>query len=396
MKRSFAILAVAAALLSVSCEKEEVNKLEIQPLTHLSPMRLDLTKSQAEMTVGINDFAYDMYREVYEDKDVFISPFSMSLALSMLTTGADGNTAGQLLSALGFEGKTTEDLDTYYSAVMKNMTKSDPTTSLSIANAIWTDKDIVLKSQFIDECQNSFDSAAASVDFSDSKTLDILNDWTYEHTGGKIEKMYEKLPSGTAAVLANALDFKATWPFDFLRSKDRLLARVTTTYYEGDGFTAVQLPYGNGTFAMRIIQPKKGTSLKSMVERLDGEFFNYATLETAIVSVDIPVFSFSYENHLNDALKSLGVTDAYSPSMADFSKMSDDQLYVSDVLHKTFVDVNEKGTEASAITAINYLVGASGKEQLPREVEFKVTRDFVFEIIDRSTGLIVFIGQHKI
>ena len=396
MKRAFAILSAAAALLFVSCEKAEVSKLEIQPLTHLAPQHLNLTKAQADMTVGINDFAYDMYREVFEDKDVFISPFSMSLALSMLTTGADGNTAEQLLSALGFEGRTAEDLDAYYSAVLGNMAASDPSTSLSIANAIWSDKTIALKSQFMENCRNYFDSEAASVDFSDPATLNILNDWTSEHTGGKIDRMYDELPDGTAAVLANALHFKATWPFDFLRSNDRLLAKVTTTYYEGDGFSAVQLPYGNGTYAMRIIQPAEGTSLKSMVEKLDGEFFNHASREAAIVTLDIPVFSFSYESHLNEALKSLGVEDAYSPMTADFSKMSDDQLYVGDMLHKTFVDVNEKGTEASAITAITMLLNASGKEKTPRKVDFKVTRDFIFEIIDRSTNLIVFIGQHKL
>lgn len=401
MKKLITIILAAAAAFLVSCEKSEMDNLEIQDLTCMGPRHLSLTKSQTEMTYGINRFTYDMFREAYEDKDVFISPFSISLALAMLTTGSDGNTEKQLLSALGFEGKTTEELDLYYSTVVKNMVTSDPSTTLNIANAIWSDKNIVIKSQFTDDCRRYFESVAESVDFSDPSTLKKLNDWTSEHTNGKIDKMFDRLPGGVAAVLANALYYKASWPFEFTRSGDRMLAKVKTTYFEGEHFSGVQIPYGNGTFAMRIILPSKNTDLGAFVNKLDDylndDYLKYTISESAIVSLTIPAFSFSYENHLNDALKKLGVIDAYSPSVANFSKMSDYDLVVDDVLHKTFVDVNEHGTEAAAITAVTMKVSSAGDStrSIPREVVFKVDRDFIFQIIDCSSGLTLFIGQHK-
>ena len=394
MKKIFSVIFALAAmlLLPVSCNKIDVDDLEMQDLTNLNVSQISLTKSQREITRSINDFSYEMYREVCEDGDVLISPFSISLALSMLTTGAGGNTEQQLLSALGFEGKTTEELDTYYAKVMDNIVAVDPSTSLGIANAIWSDKTITLKDQFVEDCEKYFDSTAESVDFTDPATLNKLNDWTREHTNGKIEKMMESLPTDALAILANALYFNASWPFEFTRLSDRIYAKVKITYFSGENFTGVQLPYGNGAFAMRIILPSEGASLKSVAEKYNGSG-NVAN-GTAVVSLNLPVFSFSYQNHLKKALNNLGVTDAFSPA-ADFSKMSDCALCVGDVLHKTCIDVNEKGTEAAAITVV-YMVGASGVEEIVKEMDFTVDRDFIFEIVDRSTGLTLFIGQHKI
>lgn len=394
MKRFFVVTMAVAAMFAVSCEKNNPDNLDVQDLDLIgSPTWIKLTKAQQEMTGGINDFAYDLYKEVYEKKDIFVSPFSVSLALSMAATGASGNTEAQFLKTLGFEGRTSRDIDEYYSMVMKNMASADPGTALSIANAIWSNKGISLKEQFIDDCGKYFDSTAESVDFSDPATLKKLNDWVYDHTNGKIDKMFDQLDPGSAAVLANALHFKAEWPFDFTRSGKRMLAKVKTTYFEGDKCTGVVLPYGNGSFYMRIILPSGKHSLKDVVNGMDT--FDYTRVETAVVSLDMPVFSFSYKNFLNDALKNLGITDAFDPRLADFSRMADVPLCVGRVLHKTFVDVNENGTEAAAISAIDMKVSSAGPDtSVPREISFKVDDDFLFEIIDRGSGLTIFIGQH--
>lgn len=386
LRKSLMLLAIICL---VSCQKTGIHRNDVQELSFSRPSTLKLTKGQTEMTKGINDFTYKIFKETLTDKDIFISPFSISIALSMLTTGADGDTEQQLLSALGFEGKTTEDLDEYYSAVIKNMTSSDPETTLNIANAIWSRKDISLQSQYVSDCKKYFDSVAESVDFTDPSTLQKINDWTKEKTNGKIEKLIEALSSRTSAILTNALYFKATWALKFWRSGKRMVAKAKTAYFEGDGYTAVLLPYGNGTFAMRIIQPDKDKQPEDVISRLDE--LSEMSGETAIVSLNIPVFSFSYENHLNDALKNLGIKDAFLEEKADFSKMSFDKLYLGDVLHKTFIDVNENGTEAAAATAVSMF----GNAVPPREVEFKVERDFIFEIIDRSSGITIFIGLHK-
>ncbi len=373
--------------------------MEVQDLRTIYPQRLSQTKSESEMTSGINQFAFDLYREVSGGEDVFISPFSMSLALSMLTTGAGGNTEAQLLKALGFEGKTTEELDTYYSKVMKNMASNDPKTTLSIANAIWADKNITLKEQFTSDCEKYFDSVAQSVDFSDPSTIKILNDWVSDNTGGKIDKMFEEMPSGVAAILANALYFKASWPFKFTRSGDRMLAKLLTTSFSSEKFKGVSIPYGNGAFSMRIILPEKGVSLNEVADDLcTGVLYNgntnYAISE---VSLNMPAFSFSYSECLNDALMNLGIVDAFGN--ADFSKMSNAPLCVGKVLHKTFVDVNEKGTEAASTTIIEMIYTSPGPGHVPtvpKQLDFNVNRDFIFQIVDASSGVTVFMGHHKV
>lgn len=393
MKRIAGCFLVALlTLLNTGCEKTVLKDLEVQDLTKIcpSPSRFENTKSWSEMTHGINNFAYDLFGKVYGESDIFISPFSVSLALSMVTTGASSNTEAQLLKSLGFEGKTTQELDAYYSEVLKNMLTIDPTSTISIANAIWSDRNLAMKPDFVNECSKYFDSAAESVDFSNPTTLDILNGWVSDHTAGKIDRMFDELPDGASAVLANALYFQATWPFEFTRSGNRMLAKVRTSYFYGDGYSGIELPYGNGSFAMRVILPSKGVPVKDVAGKLKN---GYDGIEEAVVSLSMPVFSFSYGIGLVDALKSLGVVDAFS-SAADFSKMSDQPLMIGDVLHKTFVKVDEKGTEAAALTAVKMFT-SSGRIFIPRNIDFKVDRDFLFEIVDRSSNLTVFIGQHK-
>ena len=390
--KSFLVIALSG-LFFVSCEKLDASKLDVQDLTGYYPAWFDQTKAQKEMTQEINGFTYKLYREVFEDRDIFISPFSISTGLSMLATGSDGNTEQQILSALGFGGKTSDDLDTYYSVIMKNMESSDPTTTISVASGIWSGRDIELKHQYVEACGKYFNSAARSVDFSDPATLLEINRWAREHTNGKIEKLLDELPADASSILANAVYFKATWPFEFTRRGNRMIAKVKTEYFEGDGFTGVKIPYGNGSFAMRIIQPAKGRKLEDAVKEYNGKASHN---ETAIVALDLPVFSFSYENRLNQALNNLGIEDAFDADRADFSRMSDKPMFVDDVFHRTHIDVNEKGTEAAAVVEISMLSGASSLT-IPeyRELDFKVDRDFIFEIVDRCSDVTIFIGQHK-
>lgn len=401
MRNKLTLLIAFAAVLAVSCEKSDADRLEkigIQDLTTISVPGINLTKSEVEMTDSINAFAYDLYSQAYEEgKDIFISPFSISIALSMLTTGASGNTEAELLKLLGFGGRTAAELDAYYSKVMGNMASQDPSTTLSIANAIWSSKDIILKTQFIKDCENYFSSTAESVDFSDAATLGKLNAWVSDHTNGKIDRMFDELSPDTKTVLANALYFKAKWAFEFVRSGNRLLAKVRTAYCENDRCSIVSLPYGNGAFSLKIFLPSANSSLKEVVENLDKlNDWHYTTYETANVSLDMPAFSFSYDRKLGDDLRKMGVRDAFDPNNADFSKMTELPLYVGNVIHRAFVDVNEKGTEAAAVTAVEMECADAGPSQKePRDVNFTVDRDFIFEIIDRSSGTVVFIGQHK-
>lgn len=398
MKKISILIISATAVFMVACQKDEssypdIDKLNLQELTEIGYKPVQLTSEEIALTKKINDFGYGVYKQLFKNEDMLFSPVSLSIALAMATTGAEGNTELELLNTMGFEGNTSDDLGNYYAGMIDHFAQADPTTTLSIANAIWSNYYIRLKDSFSNGCKKYFNSTAESVDFRDPGTLTKINEWASEHTNGMIRKILNEIDPDTAAILANALYLSAKWPFDFTRSGDRMIAKVKTIYFEGEDYCGVELPYGNGTFAMRIVLPSKTSSLDKLVSDISGDWWQRAKRENALVSLDIPTFSFGYMSSLPEALKSLGIKDAFSGN-ANFAKMTDYPLFISDIIQKTSINVDEKGTEAAAVTCIMIKVTSMVQES-PRGINFKIDSDFLFEIVDRNSGVVIFIGQHK-
>ena len=369
---------------------------------------ITLTRAETSINAGSNAFGLNVFRTLNaSDKvdDLFISPLSLSLALAMTSAGADGNTEAQMRKTLGFGDVTNAEMAEYFRKMTEALLNLDPKTTIQIANAIWTDKGITLKKGFVSDVTKYYHSEANSADMSATATIDAINQWCSKHTNGKIPKILDYDSRGLVVLLINALYFNGIWATQFTdtfngnfraldgKSASAPMMRYTRNIpYANDGkWEMVELTYGNGGFAMDLLLPINEKACKDAVCNLNADQWNALTgsLRSREVHLEMPKFKMEYEILLNDVLKALGMTDAFTGA-ADFSKMSETGMCIDFVKQKTYVDVNEKGTEAAAVTAIGMKATSVGPSSM---VYFIADRPFVFAIREVSTGAILFIGQ---
>ena len=408
MKRFLMMAALFAAPLYFTCCNHPVIVPDDEGGDDKPAEAIVLTRAEEGINAGANAFGLNVFRTINaSDKtdDLFISPLSLSLALAMTSAGADGRTEAQMRSMLGFGEVTNAEMAEYFRKMTEALLSLDPRTTLQIANAIWTDKGITLKKGFVSDVTKYYHSEANSADMSATATIDAINRWCSDHTNGKIPKILDYDSRGLAVLLVNALYFNGTWTTQFsdtFEGRFRALsgAGVSTPmmrttrdlrYSADKQWQMVQLPYGNGGFVMDLLLPVDEKGFEKAVCSLDADEWNALTgsLRSREVHLEMPKFKMEYEILLNDALESLGMKDAFTGA-ADFSKMSDTGLCIDFVKQKTYVDVNEKGTEAAAVTAIGMKATSVGPSQT---VYFIADRPFVFAIREVSTGAILFIGQ---
>lgn len=410
MKKTISFIAICMlALGSLSaCDKQDPDTDPEENVEDKPFEPIVLTKAEQEISNASNQFGFDVYHKLYIEKQMLISPLSLSLALSMAANGAQGQTAEEMLSTMGFAGQDIDDMNSYYQKMVEAMLEADPKTTFEVANSIWADERIGIKKSFTDATAKYYSSEVYPADFSKQATVDRVNGWCSEKTHGKITSIMSEPDPRLMMALVNALYFNGTWAFDFdgktkkedfttitgSKSKVEMMTSQLDMYAEYDGFSMVSLPYGNGAFCMDVILPSGKEDFGKAVSR-----FNAATLrglsgrmDRAKVNLKLPKFTFEYEATLNETLKALGMNQAFTNS-ADFSAMAEKSLMISMVKQKTFIDVNEKGTEAAAVTIIGMYATSVGPAPEPRTVDFFADRPFLFVIRERSTGAILFIGQ---
>lgn len=418
MKHIFHILAFVA-LSFVACDKvtPDIETTEID--MSVMPNSISLTKAESEMTADINSFAFKLYDELlstsgYDSKPVIISPFSVSLALSMTAIGAGGNTAAEMLDVLGFKGYTTEEMNAFYQKMTSGLTQADKYTSLEIANAIWASKLISVKKDFASKADTYYDSKVSTADFTSSKALKDINDWVSDKTHGLIKSILEELDPQTKMILCNALYFKSTWRYkfddDYVKEtftdingkKDKMDmlcltgngSGVSPEYHSADGYEAVTLPYGSGAFEMTLILHPEDKPFGSTTLTYDSYRKLMSSYKDVIVTkLKMPEFKVEDTYDMTDMLPAIGIKDAFNPVKADFSGISDTDLYISFVKHKAYIDVNRTGTEAAAITAIGMKDTAPAPVSKTKLIEVTIDRPFSFVISEKSTGAILFMGQ---
>ena len=414
MKRTISFIAICMlALGSVwACNKQDpendVEDPENPDIVEDKPFEpIVLTKAEREINDASNQFGLDVYHKIYEGDNMLISPLSLSLALAMTTNGAEGRTAEDMLSTLGFAGQSKDDMNSYFQKMVTSLLKADPKTIFEVANSIWADEMIGIKKSFTDVTKEYYLSEVYPADFKTQATVDKINEWCSDKTHGKIPTIMDSPNPNLVMALVNALYFKGTWAFDFddkikkedfttingSKSKVEMMTAKLKSYAEYDGFSMVRLPYGNGAFSMDVILPSKGEDFGKAVERFDISAYRRlcGTLGAANVNLKFPKFTFDYNTTLTDVLKELGMSLAFSNS-ADFSAMAEKALKISMVKQKTFIDVNEKGTEAAAVTFIGMEMTAYVPGE-PKTVDFFADRPFLFTIRENSTGAILFLGQ---
>ena len=394
------LIALASALILASaCEQEG-------PEDNFDPS-LPLTKAEEAINASSNSFGFNVFHELYKEDQVLFSPLSASLALAMTATGAAGETASQMTKVLGFDKFSTDDVNGYYRKMVAALLAVDPDTAFEIANSIWISDRIKVRQEFIDDCDKYYSSEVYPADFSSQATIDKVNKWCSDKTHGKISSILEEPDEDLVMALMNALYFKGTWKYAFpdvykdkfsaisgkTVSMEMMQLSTELSYGEYDGFRMVDLPYGNGSFSMKVILPDEKEDFGKAVKRFDAntlDKLNGKAFQTNVF-LKMPKFTFDCQNELTDILIALGMERAFNGALADFSKMSEG-LFISFVKQKTFIDVNESGTEAAAVTIVGMdkMAGPGGASD---QINFFANRPFLFVIQENSTGAVLFIGQ---
>ncbi len=402
MKMIFLFAFVALSI--VSCERQENDPLPQQPAD------LNLSVSTESMLQADNAFGFDIFRKVVENSSTaneFVSPTSIAMALAMTYNGARGETKRAMEEALYKQGLTTEEINSGYKSLLNALKSIDERVILEIANSIWyDDQKITVLQSFIDENQDVYNAEIQKLDFNSAAAVDIINGWVEDKTHGKIPTIIETIPEDMVMYLINAIYFNGKWTrkFDKAQTADGLFypqegSGVTVKFMkqtqkfqaaEKELFRIVELPYGRGNFAMVVVLPEADKTIQDIMPLLTSENWNawMSDMHEKSVDLQLPRFTYSYKNKLNDELSGLGMGVAFS-DMADFSGITGEpNLRISEVIHKSFVKVDEEGTEAAAVTSVGIELTS-----VPDNVLFHVNRPFIFAIREKTTGTVLFLGK---
>ena len=383
---------------------------------------MSLTKEQKDLVMKNNDFSVNLFRTINElDKEKrsnFLSPISVTYLLSMLNDGAAGETSKEIIAMLGFAESDTKSINELCKALIDGAPEVDPAVSVDISSYIAANSHlgVQLEDLFRKDMETYYQAEAASLDFSSPDALKTINGWCSQKTDGKIEKILDRLDASSLLVLMNAVNFKSTWvsKFDEKNTQTETFTKdggktvelpmmhreALVRFASNDTYSTLLLPYGgtNAEWYMYLLLPQDNKTVKDVLEKIEGLNWTNFFWETEIYKVDIkiPRFTTTSENDLIPSITKLGAPSIFDPNKADLSKMCSNfkNLYVSKMLQKATIDVNEKGTEAVAVTAA--VVDPTEAPQKPKPTaEFHANHPFVSVIQERSSGAIFFIGAFR-
>jgi serpin B len=372
----------------------------------------EFTSLEKQVAASADRFGLNLMKSVNEtqsDSNVFISPLSVSMALGMTLNGANSTTYEAMQSTLELNGLSQEQINETYKSLIKLLTQIDPKVIFNIANSIWYRQGWNFEQEFIDVNKKYFNSLVQSLDFSDPAAPDIINDWVYNNTNGKIEKIVDYIPTYIVMYLINAIYFKGTWKYEFDKNETiddlfnapngnqipcKLMVQTNDfSYFSNSDFQAIDLPYGDGNFSMTVLLPTPDKSVDSLIDILSEDNWNLwmSSFSEQKGTIYFPKFKLEYKITLNDVLESMGMEIAFIPGQADFTRMYTGpfDLFIDEVKHKTYVMVDEEGTEAAAVTSVSIGFTSTGGSGFTMRVD----RPFVFVIREKNSGSILFIGK---
>ena len=392
--------------------EEDSIVVDMLPLTR----SILLTKEQMEYAKKNNDFTFNLYRVIHqmqqEKKSNITSPLSVTYVLSMLNDGAAGETSNEITKMLGFGNEDKKALNEYCQALITQAPIADPSVTLEMADIVAAHKDVILEKAFEQDMMNFYHAETASLDFSQSSSLDFLNGWCNEKTHGMIPQIIDNLSPDAKLVLMNAIFFKATWTdkFDEKDTKDELFTmsdgssitlpmmhrKAEILCSQNDLFTSIRLPYGSGDkYSMYVLLPAEGKTVDDIVAGLNNDYWQQnRNSNIAIVDIKLPRFETKSDIVLNEMIKELGAPSMFDPNRADFTGISRNykELYVSLLKQKAAIEVNEAGTKTSAVTT-TLMYGMGGEPD--KIMDFHANRPFVYLIQEWDTQAIFFIGTFQ-
>lgn len=371
------------------------------------PGQTEGLSASSETTFGLN-----LFKEIAgaaPGENIFISPLSVSLALAMTLNGSEGATRDEMQRVLGFDDIAQDDINAAFREAIENLTDPDSEVILLIANSIWYRRGLTLEEDFLKTNREYFEAEITGLDFSSPEAADIINRWVSANTNEKIKQIVTPpIDPVMVMYLINAVYFKGRWtvsfdekktrPADFYISADNqtecdlMYRKDKFNYYENDLLQVADIPYGEGHFVMTVLLPRENVPLDDLIVRLGDknprEWFEMMTVLEG--NIFLPRFKTEYEITLNEILQKLGMPSAFKVNVADFSKIRPQKdLFISEVKHKTFVEVNEEGTEAAAVTSVGIALTAMRE---PRAFTLRCDRPFLYLIREKDTETLLFMG----
>ncbi|HEY9715159.1 MAG TPA: serpin family protein [Chroococcales cyanobacterium] len=362
-----------------------------------------------------SDFALKLFSETCKgskEQNVLVSPFSAYAALSMTLNGADSHTLTQMAKVLGVSGGDVAALNAKFEKLLADINANDKV-QFEVANAIYADESTPFKKTFIDLCKKVYGAEVHNEDFKKKEAvIDKINAWCNEKTHGKISSILDKMTPLDKMVLLNAIYFKGAWQEQFkpgntqddkfnTASGEKVPVKMMHqqehfAYFKGSNFSAISMKYQGYKQSMYIFLPDSGVSMDAFESQFTRE--NWTSWMEKFdssheVVVSMPRFKVEYSTNLNDTLKAMGMTDAFERT-ADFSKMISPpyKAWIGRVLQKTYMDVNEEGTEAAAVTAV-VMMAARAMMRRDEPIQFRVDRPFALAMVDEQSGEILFLGK---
>lgn len=420
MMKTFALMGMTAMALS-ACRTARVEKAAENGNANWSVNEevdesfLILSDAQHEMVNNNNSFAFSLYNKTMGMNSRVVSPLSVTYLMSMLANGADGETQQQILATLGWAGEgiqqpSLQDINDYSRMLIEKTARLDKAVTVEIANYVAVNKEFKLNSKFQKSVERDYKAGVESLNFTSPSTLKRINDWCNDRTHGMIPSIINEVDPDAVSYLMNAIYFNGTWKDKFSKeeTKQEMFRGYTRDiqyvdmmhrhgeyfYADGDGYSAVSIPYGNGAFRMTVILPSEGSFLRDVMASMDGGKFQalQRSMEKCNVDLKIPRFTTEVDLPLNDIISALGAPLIFS-SQADFSQFARGDFYVSKMFQKAKIEVSEEGTKAAAVTAAIMMMSAVRPEK-KRNVVFHADSPFAYIISENSTGSIYFMGQY--
>ena len=399
------LLVCAMAVNLTGCTMEVQAKDLMEGITPNQVNALDDLSSQ---NADVTDFAIRLFKASEESgKNTLISPLSVLCALAMTANGAEEETLAQMEEVLGM---TTEELNLYLYSYMQNLPQDDKY-KLSLANSIWFTEDerFTVNQDFLQTNADYYGADVYKAPF-DKQTLKDINNWVKHNTDDMIPEILDKIPEEAIMYLVNALAFEAEWMEIYEKQQVRdgkftkedgtkqdveFMYSTEGTYLEDENAIGFKKYYKGGKYAFVAMLPNEGVSVSEYIASLTGESLNalLSNPQYGTVHTSMPKFEMEHTVEMAEILKGMGMTEAFDIYNADFEGLGTStagNIYISRVLHKTFISVGEKGTKAGAATVVEMADGAAAEPQEPKEVY--LDRPFVYMLIDCENNIPFFIG----
>ena len=401
---AMALLMSTALFTTASCDSSSDDLETPQPTV------CPTEESLVHIVSASTNNAFPLFSEVdaitEANENFTISPLSLSEALAIASNGANGDTRKQIAEIIGVNGMSKETVNETFNSLNDYLANADSKTTFSIANSVWIDEGFEVKPEFLND--KKLIGETFHQNLSSTKTMNDFNNWCDTKTNGCIKKVLSEPLSGDCMmVIANALYFKGMWKYQFdknntseqdfynsdgTKSKVKMMSqKCKFLAYSGENMDMVELPYGNENFCMDVILPHEGKNLDECMKDFTLNTFLYEYIKDSKqtdVVVQMPRMKLECTKSLITPLMAMGMTDAFLDGKADFTGISDSRIFISDVKQSTYVNVDEEGTEAAAVTTVELTQKVN--DNVP---EFRMDRPFTYIIRERTTGTILFMGK---